>query len=194
MVAFAYVLAVARILIGLSLAVSAYARLHQDYEQGVRDVLGYRLVGRRGSDMVAFLLPVLEMTLSAALVLGLVAPASNLMASVLLVVLAGVALSATARGLVTDCRCWGSLSRRRIGPVTVVGTLAAALVLVAEVLLVDHQRLVLVNSPHSPAYAGTGIAVAMLLVERWFRRRQSCRSVDVGDPDVSAEMSSQHPI
>lgn len=194
MVAFAYVLAAARILIGLSLAVSAYARLHQDYEQGVRDVLGYRLVGRRGSDMVAFLLPVLEMTLSASLVLGLVAPASNLMAAVLLVVLAGVALSATARGLVTDCRCWGSLSRRRIGPVAVVGSLAAVLVLVAEVLLVDQQRLVLVDSPHSPAYTATGIVMAILLVERWFRRRQSCRPVDVGDPDVSAELSNRHPV
>lgn len=194
MVAFAYVLAVARILIGLSLAVSAYARLHQDYEQGVRDVLGYRLVGRRGSDLVAFLLPVLEMTLSASLVLGLVAPASNLMAAVFLVVLAGAVLSATVRGLVSTGGRRDVLARRRIGPVAVVGTLAAVLVLVAEVLLVDHQRLVLVDSPHSPAYVGTGIVVAMLLVERWFRRRQSCRSVDVGDPGVSAELSSQHPV
>lgn len=193
MVVVTYVLAVARILIGLSLAVSAYARLHQDYEQGVKDILGYRLVGRRGSDLVAFLLPVLEMTLSMALVLGLVAPASNLMAAVLLVVLAGAVLSATVRGLVTTGGCRDACTRRRIGPVAVVGSLAAALVLVAEVLLVGQQRLVLVDSPHSPAYAGTGIVMAMLLVERWFRRRQSCRSATMGDPDVSAEPSLRHP-
>lgn len=193
MVVVTYVLAVARILIGLSLAVSAYARLHQDYEQGVKDILGYRLVGRRGSDLVAFLLPVLEMTLSMALVLGLVAPASNLMAAVLLVVLAGAVLSATVRGLVTTGGCRDACARRWIGPVAVVGSLAAALVLVAEVLLVGQQRLVLVDSPHSPAYAGTGIVMAMLLVERWFRRRQSCRSATVGGPDVSAEPSLRHP-
>ncbi|MDO4901319.1 MauE/DoxX family redox-associated membrane protein [Actinomyces sp.] len=174
--AVAYVLGVARILIGMLLVVSAYGKLGQVYQQGVSDVLGYRLVGRRGADLVAFFLPVVEMLLAAALVMGVLIPASDLVAAAFFVLLAGVAASALARGLVTDCGCWGSLARRRVGPVVVARNLVIAALLLADVFLIEQQRLVLVDSLQSPAYMGMGVVVVLLLFQRRSQRRAVTRN------------------
>ena len=182
---FAYFLGTARILVGLLLVASAYGKLGQAYRQGVSDVLGYRLVGRRVADLVAFLLPVVEMLLGGALVLGLLMPASDLLTAGLLIVLAGAAASALARGLVTDCGCWGALARRRVSPVVVAQNLVVAGLLLADVLLVEQQRLVLVASPRSPAYMGMGVAMLLLLAQRWFQRRTA-----VDTPPSTARTSS----
>ncbi|MDU0349200.1 MauE/DoxX family redox-associated membrane protein [Actinomyces sp. MRS3W] len=169
----AYFLGAARLLVGLLLVVSAYAKLCQDYGQGVSDVLGYRLVGRRGADLIAFLLPVVEMVIGAALLLGLLMPVSELLAAAFFLILAGVAVSALARGLVTDCGCWGSLARRRVGPTIVIRNLVMSVLLLADVFLIERQRLILVESLRSPAYAGMAIVIALLLIGRWSRRHGS---------------------
>ncbi|WP_158247622.1 MauE/DoxX family redox-associated membrane protein [Actinomyces qiguomingii] len=178
--AFAYSLGAVRILVGLLLVVSAYGKLGQLYQQGVSDVLGYRLVGRRGADLVAFFLPVVEMLLAAALVMGLLVPASNLVAAAFFLVLAGAAVSALARGLVTDCGCWGSLARRRVGPVVVARNLVIAALLLADVFFVEQQRLVLVDSLQSPAYMGMGVVTLLLVLQRWSQRRAATRNSHPG--------------
>lgn len=174
--AVAYLVGVARIAVGLLLTVSAYGKLGQAYEQGISDVLGYRLVGRRVADLVAFLLPVVEMLLGAALVLGLLLPVADLLAAVFFMGLAGAAASALARGLATDCGCWGTLARRRVGPPIVIRNLVIAVLLAADALLVAPQRLVLVDSLHSPAYIAMGVVTVLLLLQRWSQRRAAMRT------------------
>ena len=96
-------LAVVRILTGVLLTVSAYGKFLQDYGAGVSDVLGYRIVRRPVAEAIAFALPVVEMLLAACLVLGLLLPASEVVAGVLLALLAGAAGSVLSRGITTDC-------------------------------------------------------------------------------------------
>ena len=91
-------LAVVRILTGVLLTVSAYGKFLQDYGAGVSDVLGYRIVRRPVAEAIAFALPVVEMLLAACLVLGLLLPASEVVAGVLLALLAGAAGSVLSRG------------------------------------------------------------------------------------------------
>jgi len=91
-------LAVVRILTGVLLTVSAYGKFLQDYGAGVSDVLGYRIVRRPVAEAIAFALPVVEMLLAACLVLGLLLPASEVVAGVLLALLAGAAGSGAGMG------------------------------------------------------------------------------------------------
>ena len=95
-------LAVVRILTGVLLTVSAYGKFLQDYGAGVSDVLGYRIVRRPVAEAIAFALPVVEMLLAACLVLGLLLPASEVVAGVLLALLAGAAGS--VRDVLRDAR------------------------------------------------------------------------------------------
>ena len=109
-------LAVVRILTGVLLTVSAYGKFLQDYGAGVSDVLGYRIVRRPVAEAIAFALPVVEMLLAACLVLGLLLPASEVVAGVLLALLAGAPAASCPAVLRRTAAAYGSILRARVGP------------------------------------------------------------------------------
>ena len=164
-------LAVVRILTGVLLTVSAYGKFRQDYGAGVSDVLGYRIVRRPVAEAIAFALPVVEMLLAACLVLGLLLPASEVVAGVLLALLAGAAGSVLSRGITTDCGCYGSILRARVGPPVIARNVVLCLVLLADALLGSGRRLVLAEPGWGFGLLGLAVCAALLVAQRLSQRR-----------------------
>ncbi|MCL3777391.1 MULTISPECIES: MauE/DoxX family redox-associated membrane protein [unclassified Actinomyces] len=189
----ALILAGARLLAGLLLFVSATGKLRQDYRQGVSDILGYRILGARTAEATAFALPVVEMTLSMCLILGMFAPLISVLTSVLFVLLTAAAASVLARGIATDCGCWGSIARRRVGPAVVIRNVVLAALLAVDGLVVVPQRLVLAG-PVSSVYLGLAVVVALLVLQRWFQYRGSQpQPIAHAAPQPLPPASSQQP-
>ena len=164
-------LAVVRILTGVLLTVSAYGKFLQDYGAGVSDVLGYRIVRRPVAEAIAFALPVVEMLLAACLVLGLLLPASEVVAGVLLALLAGAAGSVLSRDITTDCGCYGSILRARVGPPVIARNVVLCLVLLADALLGSGRRLVLAELGWGFGLLGLAVCAALLVAQRLSQRR-----------------------
>jgi uncharacterized membrane protein YphA (DoxX/SURF4 family) len=78
-----------------------------DPAAAVRAVRAYRLLPEPAVAPVAFGLPVLEIAVGLALLLGVFVRAAAIAAAVLLVVFLGAVGSAWARGLQIDCGCFG---------------------------------------------------------------------------------------
>ncbi|WP_220093022.1 MauE/DoxX family redox-associated membrane protein [Actinomyces sp. Z5] len=164
-------LAVGRILIGLLLTVSAYAKLATPRELQVADVAGYRLLPGRGPRAVAIALPAVELFLAGCLVLGGRLPITETITAVLLLALAGASVSVLARGIKADCGYFGSRLRWRVGPGVVAANVALAAVLVAD-LLVTPQRLVLASPGSNMVVIVLGIAMFFNLLTNWDKFRQ----------------------
>ena len=165
------VLAVGRILIGLLLTVSAYAKRAAPPELQVADVAGYHLLPGQGPRAVAIALPAIELFLAGCLVLGGRLPITEAIAAILLLALAGASASVLARGIKADCGYFGSRLRWRVGPGVVAANVALAAVLVAD-LLVTPQRLVLASPGSNLVVIVLGIAAVFNLLTSWDRFRQ----------------------
>lgn len=76
--------------------------------------------------MTATLLPVGEGLISASLITGIGVRYSSVASSTLMLAFAGAAGSALSRGIVTDCGCFGRLSRQRVSGVIVARNIALA--------------------------------------------------------------------
>lgn len=167
----ALTLATGRILIGLLLAVSAYAKLAAPRDRQVADVVGYRIVSERSARNVAMALPAVEMFFAGCLMLGGRLPVTETIAAVLLLALAGASVSVLARGIRTDCGYFGSLLRWRVGPGVVMANVTLAAVLVAD-LLTAPQRLLLADPDSNMVPIVMSAVLVSLLIQNWdkFRR------------------------
>lgn len=98
---------IARLLLGGVLLVAGALKVG-DPEGSIQSVVAYRLFDYRIAEMIALMLPVVEIALGALLVLGLLTRWSAVAGAVLMLVfIAGIA-SAWARGLSIDCGCFGT--------------------------------------------------------------------------------------
>lgn len=98
---------IARLLLGGVLLVAGALKVG-DPDGSIQSVVAYRLFDYRIAEMIALMLPVVEIALGVLLLLGLLTRWSALAGAVLMVVfIAGIA-SAWARGLSIDCGCFGT--------------------------------------------------------------------------------------
>ncbi|MGN8026558.1 MauE/DoxX family redox-associated membrane protein [Microbacterium sp. 22242] len=170
------ILGILRIIIGVLLTLSAYGKYAQRYTAAVRDVRAYRITGPRQSEAVAIVLPAIEVFLAGCLILGAGLPISTIAAAVLFLGFAGVAISATARRIVTDCGCFGSVLRQRVGPALIVRNLIVAVVLAIDSFAAPHQLVLVQNQTE----VLIGLTVAAGLGVLWgFARRADHRRAPV---------------
>ena len=97
----------ARLLLGGVLVVAGALKM-PDPAAAVRSVRAYQLVPESLVAPVAFGLPVLEIAVGLALLLGVFVRTAAIASAVLLVVFIGAVGSAWARGLQIDCGCFGN--------------------------------------------------------------------------------------
>jgi uncharacterized membrane protein YphA (DoxX/SURF4 family) len=124
-----------RLLLAGVLAVAGGLKL-PDPDESVRAVRAYRLLPEAVVPLVGYGLPVLEVLLALALLLGVLVRASALASALLMLVFVVGVASAAARGLTIDCGCFGGGGEVAAGEtryteeiVRDVGLLLAALVL-----------------------------------------------------------------
>ena len=84
---------------------------------------------------------------------------------------AGAAGSVLSRGITTDCGCYGSILRARVGPAVIARNAVLCLVLLADALLGAGRRLVLAEPGWGPGLLGLAVCAALLVAQRLSRRR-----------------------
>src|SRR4051794_28714135 len=104
----------ARLLLGGVFVVAGVLKM-PDPAAAVRAVRAYRLLPELLVGPVAFGLPVLEIAVGLALLLGVFVRTAAIASAVLLVVFIGAVGSAWARGLQIDCGCFGNGGRVAAG-------------------------------------------------------------------------------
>jgi uncharacterized membrane protein YphA (DoxX/SURF4 family) len=97
----------ARLVLGGVFVVAGFLKI-PDPAAAVRAVRAYQLLPEALVGPVAFGLPVLEIAVGLALLLGVFVRAAAIAAAVLLVVFVAAVASAWARGLRIDCGCFGN--------------------------------------------------------------------------------------
>jgi uncharacterized membrane protein YphA (DoxX/SURF4 family) len=104
----------AQVAVGILLAWAALAKLG-DIPALARDIHGFRLLPGAGDNLVAIVLPWVELTAAASLVLGL-RPRAGAFAAVGLLFLFTTAVAlAVVRGLNIECGCFGTAGAMRTG-------------------------------------------------------------------------------
>jgi uncharacterized membrane protein YphA (DoxX/SURF4 family) len=142
---------VGRLLLGVVFVVAGALKV-PDPAAAVRAVRAYRLLPESSVAAVAFGLPVVEIAVGLALLLGVFVRAAAIAAAVLLVVFIVAVGSAWARGLQIDCGCFGNGGQVAAGetayPLEIVRDVGLLLV---AVLLArwPASRLALGGRPHS---------------------------------------------
>ncbi len=149
-VAVPWVATAVRLVLGGVLVVAGALKM-PDPAAAARAVRAYRLLPEGLVEPVAFGLPVLEIAVGLALLLGVVVRTAALAAAVLLVVFLAGVVSAWARGLQIDCGCFGGG-----GEVAAGDTAYGAEVLRDSALLVG--ALLLARWPASRLALGTALA------------------------------------
>lgn len=118
----------AQIVVGALLAWAALAKLG-DVPALARDVHQFRLVPVAGENLLAIVLPWIEMTAALSLLVGFRARAGAVVAAGLMTVFTAAVAIALARGLSIECGCFGTASGWRVGTTKLlmnVGILALA--------------------------------------------------------------------
>ncbi len=115
-----------RLALGVVFIYAGYAKLRQPWYVFAGMIDNYGVVAPSVSELIARVLPPLEVVLGAALVAGLYRKTSSAAAVVLLVPFFALMLWAYARGMEIDCGCFGP--GQTLGPRTLVrdGVLVAA--------------------------------------------------------------------
>ena len=108
------VIRAAQIVVGILFGWAALAKL-ADLSAFALQVHNFRLLPLAGENLVAMLLPWVELVAALALVLGIRPRAGAWVAGVLLLVFTLGVASAMARGLDFECGCFGKASATRVG-------------------------------------------------------------------------------
>lgn len=98
---------VARLALG-GVLLAAGALKIGDPTGSIQSVVAYRLFDYRLAEMIALMLPVVEIALGILLILGLLTRWSALAGALLMLVFIAGIVSAWARGLAIDCGCFGT--------------------------------------------------------------------------------------
>lgn len=120
----------AQVGVGLLLGWAALAKLG-DIPALARDVHNFRLVPVAGENLLAIVLPWIELTAALSLVLGLRPRAGAVVAIGCLVIFTAAVAIALARNLNIECGCFGTAAGSRIGTAKLLenlGILAVAVV------------------------------------------------------------------
>lgn len=104
----------AQLAVGILLAWAALAKLG-DIPGFSRDIHHYRLVPLAGENLLAIVLPWIELAAAVSLLLGIRPQAGSLVAAGLMVVVTAAVAVALARGLDIQCGCFGTASAGRVG-------------------------------------------------------------------------------
>lgn len=102
------VLRLAEICLEAILAISAISHFNNQY-RFFDSVLNYRILMGSSAEVLAVLLPYLEITTGTALISGLFRKGAVLIATVLFAMFLVAQVSALARGLKIDCGCFGDM-------------------------------------------------------------------------------------
>jgi uncharacterized membrane protein YphA (DoxX/SURF4 family) len=113
----------AQIVVGILLAWAALAKLG-DVPGLARDIHHFRILPVAAENLLAMVLPWIELTAGLSLVLGIRARAGALVATGLLVVVTAAVASALARGLSIECGCFGHAMAWRVGTPKLIENLA----------------------------------------------------------------------
>lgn len=120
----------AQIAVGMLLSWAALAKLG-DISSLARDIHNFRVLPRAAENLVAMVLPWIELTAAASLVLGIRPRAGAIAATGLMLVFTAAVALAVARGLNIDCGCFGTAGATRTGGAKLaenLGMLALAVV------------------------------------------------------------------
>lgn len=104
----------AQVALGILLAWAALAKLG-DIPALARDIHGFRLLHPAGDNLVAIVLPWIELTAAASLVLGIRPRAGAFAALGLLLLFTTAVALAVIRGLDIECGCFGTVGAIRTG-------------------------------------------------------------------------------
>lgn len=118
----------AQLLVGALFAWAALAKLG-DIPALAREIHNFRLLPLAGENLLAMVLPWIELTAALSLLLGVRPRAGALVAAAFMVVFTGAVALALARGLNFECGCFGTASARQLGAAKLlenVGLLAGA--------------------------------------------------------------------
>lgn len=125
-------------LLGVSLICSSVPHLGNPYFF-LGSVYGYKLVGPGIGQIVAMVLPFLEVVLAACLITNLFRGAAHAITLAMLVVFLTVQTSAKLRGLDISCGCFGPRHETEIGWITL--SIVYGLLFLAVVRLLGYWRL-----------------------------------------------------
>lgn len=120
----------AQVAVGLVLAWAALAKMG-DIPALARDIHNFRIVPVAGENLLAVVLPWVELTTALSLLLGVRPRAGAVVAAGFMVVFTAAVGLALARGLSIECGCFGTAGAWRIGTAKLlenVGVLAVAAV------------------------------------------------------------------
>ena len=102
---------VARIILGVVLIAAASSKV-VDPRAFANEIANYQVMFREGLNVMALILPWLEMLIGITLILGIRLKASAVIAAMLMTVFIAAVLSAMARGLDISCGCFGPNSEK----------------------------------------------------------------------------------
>jgi uncharacterized membrane protein YphA (DoxX/SURF4 family) len=127
----------AQIVVGVLLAWAALAKLG-DIPALARDIHQFRLLPIAGENLLAMVLPWIELTAALSLLLGIRSRAGAVVAASLMAVFTTTVALALVRGLSIECGCFGTASAWRIGTAKLFENLA--ILAVAAVAILGPQR------------------------------------------------------
>jgi uncharacterized membrane protein YphA (DoxX/SURF4 family) len=127
----------AQLAVGLLLGWAALGKLG-DLPAFARDIHNFRIVPVAGENLLAVVLPWIELVTALSLVLGVRARAGALVGFMTLLVFAAAVALALARGLSIECGCFGAASAARVGGAKLLQNLG--ILLVAGIGLVPPAR------------------------------------------------------
>ena len=139
----------AQIAVGALLAWAALAKL-ADLPAFARDVHHFRLMPVAGENLLAIVMPWVELVAGLALLLGMRARAGGLVALGLLALFTAAVGLALARRLDIECGCFGTASASRVGVLKLLENLAL-LALACLAVLPSRQAGAPGETPPSPA-------------------------------------------
>jgi len=120
----------AQVVIGVLFAISALAKLG-DVKTFALQVHNFRILPIAAENLVAMLLPWIELVAGLALVIGVRARSGGFVATALMTVFTIAVIAAVARGLDFECGCFGTADSTRVGTAKILqnfGMLALACV------------------------------------------------------------------
>jgi uncharacterized membrane protein YphA (DoxX/SURF4 family) len=113
----------AQLVVGVLLGGAALGKLG-DIPAFARDIHNFRIVPVAGENLIAIVLPWIELTTALSLVLGVRARAGALVAACVVTVFTAAVALALARGLNVECGCFGVASAARVGGAKLAQNLA----------------------------------------------------------------------
>jgi uncharacterized membrane protein YphA (DoxX/SURF4 family) len=120
----------AQLVVGFLLVWAALAKLG-DLQSLARDIHNYRILPVAGENIVAIVLPWIELTTALSLLLGIRPRAGAFVAAAILIVFTTAVALALVRGLSVECGCFGTAAAMQTGGAKLIENLAILALAVA---------------------------------------------------------------